>query len=331
MLRLLAPLIASILALMPLQPNAEVSSLDQSSKNEGKGRNVPVAEALDTDAFANQCPAINCDCDAFATSEWVERCVAAEKLIKQTCVENNGVPLHYCGLHGPKAAPLAINTQFPSVPPTSEETLRLYKRQIVMIIWSMTGDLDHVQQREEQGNFGEAVQILRLLDRNIDRLFTIQVQAAEGERQRVGSREAEDLWQEYRDELAVFVQQFEKYGDLLWQKMEVANEKSVQKAYRVLAMKIYRTGSKLAEHIAIAEQSRNASRSAARAWQYAASLAQETLQKEIATTNSPKRVSYYRSISAARWNRASYYWGRAQMAERAAESATKAEALLDVK
>jgi hypothetical protein len=254
------------------------------------------------------CPAVNCDCGAIAQPVWKEKCIEAERQTKQACVVNGGTPTQYCTLQGPLAMPVAISTPRPAVPPTEPASLRLYKRQIVMLLWSVKDDLDNVQRREQQGFFGDALQVHKLLENNVERLYATQWRLAEGERQRTNDAAAQTLWRDYREELQPVVASFVAYGDVLWNSVSAAKTPQAQKAYRVLAMRVLRTASMLHEHLALAYAGEANTKDAALAWQQAAYIASSLADKEIATTNKAEHIAYYRYQSAARWNRASFYW-----------------------
>ncbi len=277
------------------------------------------------------CPAVNCDCSAIALALWQQRCLAAELKVKQNCVANQGVPKQYCTLHGPNATPVAITIARPAVPATTIQSLRLHQHQATILMWSVKDDLDNVRRREQEQSFGDALQVLKLLDRNIDRLYLTQRHAAEGERQRVGNSAAEAIWREYREELGDLVVAFHGYTKVLWSKMHTVKEPAKQKAYRILAMKVGRSASTLSEQHAQAYVGEGSAEGAAKAWQRSALIAADLMAKEQATSNSRKRVAYYRYQSAARWNRASFYWMGDGQKEKIVSAIAQAERLLTIK
>ena len=289
---------------------------------------LPPDEAVAQSDLAqpDQCPAIACDCQAISSATWQQKCFEAEQKIKAICAENGGKPTQYCGLQGPDASPVAILSPRPSVPPTTLQTLAQHNRQVVMLLWSVKDDLDNVGYREERAFYGDALQVHKLLDQNIERLYLTQYKAAEGERQRKGDTEAQALWREYRLEVADVLQAFEAYGEILWEKYSSAESDKGQKAYRLLAMRIWRSASQLSEQVASAYAEEGNTKEAAAAWQRSARLAQNLATKEQQAEANPKHLAYYRYQSAGRWNRASYYWMESKNEAQAATSVEAAEA-----
>ena len=199
-----------------------------------------------------------------------------------------------------------------------------------MLLWSVKDDLDNVQRREQQAFFGDALQVHKLLENNVERLYATQWRLAEGERQRTDDAAAQALWREYRDELQPVVTSFVTYGELLWNSVGTAKTPQAQKAYRVLAMRVLRTASMLHEHLALAYAGEANTNGAALAWQQAAQMAASLAEKEIATTNKAEHIAYYRYQSAARWNRASFYWMDAKDEARIESAVKNAEQALAV-
>ncbi|HEY7772365.1 MAG TPA: hypothetical protein VIC26_04235 [Marinagarivorans sp.] len=257
---------------------------------------------------------------------WQQKCLAAEREIKAICADNDGKPTQYCGLQGPDASPVAILSPRPEVPSITLQTLTQHNRQVVMLLWSVKDDLDNVRYREERAFYGDALQVHKLLDKNIERLYLTQYKAAEGERQRKGDAEAQALWRDYRLELADVLKEFEAYGEMLWGKFNNADTDKGQKAYRLLAMRILRSASQLSEHVASAYAGEGDNKAAALAWQRSARVAQNLVTKEQASEDNPKHLAYYRFQTAARWNRASYYWLESKDEAQAEATAEAAEA-----
>ena len=281
--------------------------------------------------FAEElCPLVNCDCEVISLPIWQEQCLSAEKSIKAACAANEGKPQQYCGLQGPAASPVALSTINREVTATTLKTLRQYKRQVVMLMWSVKDDLDNVRYREERQFFGDALQVHKLLNQNIERLYSTQRNAAEGDRLRKGDAEAEILWRDYRAEIVDVVAQFEAYGEVLWGKFANAQTVKEKKAYRLLTMRILRSASQLSEHLAFAYVGEGNIKASALAWQQAARVSQNLLTKEQESAANNKHIAYYRYQAAGRWNRASYYWMEANEQPLIEEAVKQAELTLTV-
>lgn len=275
------------------------------------------------------CPKVNCDCSALEAPKWRESCLAAEQQAIAACAANGGEPTRYCSLHGPQATPVALSTELPATDGDSLKNARLYKRQAVMLLWSVNDDLVNTRNREEKGAFGEALQVHKLLDSNVDRLFAQQYRAAESERSRNDTTSAIGIWQDYRKDITDTLVEFEAYSDVLWDRFKRAEGGSRdQKAYRLLAMRMLRTTSKVAEHLALARAGEGQARDTAGAWQQAANIAQKLIERELGSNANPQHLAYYQNQAAARWNRASYYWVSAKEEQRAEQALASASALL---
>lgn len=275
------------------------------------------------------CPKVNCDCSALEAPKWRESCLAAEQQAKAACVANGGEPARYCSLHGPEATPVALSTEFPTIDDDSLKSAKLYKRQAVMLLWSVNDDLVNTRNREEKGAFGEALQVHKLLEANVDRLFAQQYRAAESERSRNDTTSAIGIWQDYRKDITDTLVEFEAYSDVLWDRFKRAEEGSRdQKAYRLLAMRMLRTTSNVAEHLALARTGEGQAKEAAAAWQQAANIAQKLIERELESSANAQHLAYYQNQAAARWNRASYYWVSAKEELRAEQALASASALL---
>lgn len=311
--------------------NAQALAQEQEAPADAIAVPLPNENVNITTTGKDQCPAIDCDCDAFSSKDWQQKCLQSEQKIKVICAENGGKPTQYCGLQGPAASPVAVSQPTVDVPPTTPQSLKQHKRQVVMLLWSIRDDLDNVRYREERAFYGDALQVHKLMDQNIERLFLTQYKAAEGERQRTGNEEAQVLWRDYRLELLDVLKEFEAYGEVLWDKFKSAQTDKGQKAYRLLAMRILRSASQLSEQIASAYAGEGNKKEAATAWQRSARLAQNLLVKEQESLANPKHLAYYRYQTAGRWNRASYYWVESKDEAQAAATVEAAEAAILVR
>ena len=256
-----------------------------------------------------QCPAVDCDCQAISIKAWIDSCREREQFIKQACKMNHGIPRHYCGLHGPQAKPLAIETQLPEVPPISEELLQRHQQQLDLITPAIFRHINAIRQQEQKGNLYEAVYRQRVLSHTIEHMLTLQIRTAEGERKRLGGIAANALWRNHMERINGLAQRLDAYGEDIWVKVQNTTKPEYRQAYRVLAMHLFKNASQIADHQAMAEEAISHHARAANAWLFSAQLTQRVLSKELASTNNAARVRDYTEKSIARWNRASYHWG----------------------
>lgn len=287
---------------------------------------MPLLSAAESN---NSCPAVDCDCEAIAQPQWQAQCLKAQAQTYSACAANGGVPTQYCTLQGPNAKPVAFAASKPVLDNITAETLQRDKRQLVMLNWSISDDFERINEREKQGAFGDALQIIKLLEENVERLFTTQWQAAEGARQIAGDAAAVQVWLKYHAALTVIVDRLDNYGNELWQKYEQAAVNSrEQKAYSVLSMRVLRLTNLGREHLALASAGEGDAKTAAEAWQQAALQSMNLMRKEMDTSGRPERVDYYRYQAATRWHQASFYWMNTQNDERIADSIAAANRVL---
>ncbi len=290
---------------------------------------MPLISTAEAD---NSCPAVDCDCSAMALPRWQAQCLEAQAQTRMACAANGGVPTQYCTLQGPNAKPVAFAAPRPEVDNITAETLQRDKRQLLMLSWSINDDLSRVKEREQQGMFGDALQIEKLLEENVERLFKTQWQIAEGERKTQSAEAAVALWLKYHAEYQSIVAQLDDYGNQLWQKYEqAAKDSREQKAYLLLSMRILRLTSLGREHLALASVGQGDAKNAAQAWQQAALQSMNLMKKEMVATGKPERVDYYRYQAATRWHQASFYWMDVKNEERIADSLAAAERVLTMK
>ena len=280
-------------------------------------------------AQTQECPAVNCDCRALVKSDWVELCLKSEQVVKNACIANGGKPNKYCGLHGPSASPIALQSVFPPYElERDSDLLDGMKRRVVIMLWSVRNDMDIVKEKLEEQSYKEAFQILTLIEANIDRVFKTQRQltgswGAYGEDKKV-----RDAWRGYAEELDEIVVLFDEYSAVLWNRYQDASDDAEKKATRILSFRVMRAVGELIEQEAFAIGALKRNSTSAKRWRAAALNAEQLEQREKLTTNNIKRAMYYRYQAAARWNRASYHWLAAKNEKFSLSDHNQARALL---
>ncbi len=280
-------------------------------------------------AQSQECPTVNCDCRALVKSGWVELCLKSEQVVKNACIANGGKPNKYCGLHGPSASPVALQSVFPAYElERDSDLLDGMKRRVVIMLWSVRNDMDIVKEKLEEKSYKEAFQILTLIEANIDRVFKTQRQLTGSWDAYGEDKKVRDAWRGYAEELGEIVMLFDEYSSILWSRYQNASDDAEKKATRILSFRFMRAVGELIEQeaFAIGELRRNST--SAKRWRAAALNAEQLEQREKLTTNNIKRAMYYRYQAAARWNRASYHWLAAKNEKFSLSDHNQARALL---
>lgn len=283
---------------------------------------------------ADSCPAIQCDCSSLTGERWQALCQAREQKIKAECASAGGVPQSYCGVHGPNGKPLALSIHFaePSEAAQDAEHVKTLNRQIGTQLWSLRHDLKIIQTRHEEGQFNQAIQVARLLERNVETLFAQQRSALQGAQAFSGGSEHVKMARTYREDSLNFANDLDTFAQALWQDFErPSTEQRVRAANKVLGFRLGRLVAQTLEQAAYLSSTTEDHPETAKTWQRAAGVAERLVDWQLASDNQQEHKEFYREQAAARWHRATYYWLKANDGQRAVASTQSAqEALLSV-
>lgn len=286
-----------------------------SSRRSGLFALLIAVYALSAEVLAGQCAAVDCDCDAFTEERWRADCKVQEHKIYSECMAGAGKLKSYCGLHGPLAYPLATSIQ--SVQPlleTSESSKSLLK-QVETQTWSKGETYKAFLQAVNRREYGQAIQLASLVEKDTERLFTLQKRAvaaliAEGE-----ARDARDFAMQYATINADSAETFTQFSEQLWLDIGIAGSDKERRAYKILSFKTARTAAAVREFSADLYGMGDSPENAAAMWQQAASMAQKLLLWESQTGNDSQHIRYYQAQASARWHRATFYWLQANRLE----------------
>lgn len=285
-------------------------------------------------AQADSCPAIQCDCGSLTEGRWQALCQARERTIKAECAEAGGVPQSYCGVHGPNGQPLALSVNLADQPEAAEDAdqVKALNRQIGTQLWSLRHDLNIIQTRHEEGQFNQAVQVARLLERNVETLFAQQRSALQGAETFSGRSEHVKLARSYREDSLNFANDLDAFAQMLWQNFEQAGtDQRVATANKVLSFRLSRLVAQTLEQAAYLSAATGDYSETAKIWQRSAGVAERLVDWQLASDNQQEHKEFYRQQASARWHRATYYWLKGNDAQRAVASTQSAqEALLSV-
>jgi hypothetical protein len=256
-----------------------------------------------------RCPAVNCDCAAIQDAQWRQTCEAREAQVINDCLANQGKPKTFCGLHGPKAFPVSISLQPQNIPVVSDaqdfDTLR---QLITTQTWSLDESFKVLQSREQAQQFGDAIQVLSLLERDTERLHGLHRQALSRLQQAQKPVELQEQGASFSGDTLALAKKMRTYSEQLWQSAQAAKNERALKAYRALSLKSGRLAAEIYEFAADLYSETGKIQDSALAWQAAAEVAQSLVAWERAGDNKPQHVEFYQAQAAARWHRATYLW-----------------------
>lgn len=290
-----------------------------------------VAYALSVEVLAEQCAEVNCDCDAFAEERWRADCKAQERKIRSECKAGAGKLQSYCGLHGPSAFPLATSIQSVLSLPESSESSKSLLKQVDTQTWSMGETHKTFLRAVDQREYGQSIQLASLLEKDSERLFSLQKQAIVALVKEGEARNARNLVAQYAATNADSAEALAQFSDQLWLDMGVAGSDKEQRAYKILSFKVARSAAAIHEFSADLYGMGNSAEKAAAAWQQAASMAQKLLLWESQTGNDPQHLNYYQAQASARWHRATFYWLQANRLEQVEKTNKYARAYMESK
>lgn len=252
-----------------------------------------------------QCPAVNCDCSAIDELKLRELCLSREAQVVSDCVANQGKPKTFCGLHGLKAFPVAVSLQPQAAPVDEAQDVETLLQLITTQNWSLSESFKALNNREKAQQFGDAIQVLNLLERDSERLHNLHKQAL------VHGQSTEKLTEQgavFASSTLDWAKQLRTYSEHLWQSAQSAEGERNLKAYRALALKSARLAAEVYEFGADLYLQAGKQQDSALAWQAAAEVAQSLIAWERAGDNKAQHVEFYQAQAAARWHRATYLW-----------------------
>lgn len=284
----------------------------------------PVAAGV----LAAQCAQVHCDCDALAEQKWRNECVAQEQRIVAECSRSAGKLQSYCGVHGPLAFPVATSIQAGELSLRSKEEFKALSKQIDTQQWSLSETHATFKSAITQGEYGQAIQLAGLLDKESQKLFELQKQATAALMADGKKRDAQSVAAGYAAANIINAANLMNLSSQYWQRIAVTDAPKEQRAYKILSFKAARTAATVYEFSADLYADAQDPKQAAHLWQQSASIAQKLIGWESLTENNPKHLSFYQAQASARWHRATFYWLQANDLEQVARSSSHARSYL---
>ena len=274
---------------------------------------------------AEQCALVNCDCDVFNGSEWQNDCQAKELVIAEQCNSSGGKLQSYCGMHGPAAYPVATSIQQRELNLIPKDNSKSLQKQVETQNWSVNETHKTLRRALELEEFGKAIQLVSLLEKDVVSLYELQKQVVKALLDEKEAKDAKQKASEYAAAGSERAQKLNNFSSELWQKIAVANAVKEQRAYKILSFKMARTAATAFEFSADMYADAKLTETAAKLWQQSAAIAQTLIGWESITDNNPKHVKFYQAQASSRWHRATYYWLRANNQEMVVASSQQAE------
>lgn len=258
-------------------------------------------------ADSKSCPSVDCDCAAIADNQWRSVCETREAKVVEDCLANQGQPKSFCGLHGPQGFPVATSIQPDKKSVVVEnDDIAITIKLIATQNWSLDDSFNVLKARERAKQYGDALQVASLLERDIERLYQLQRQADAIYKRLGQENERTEALSDFAHSIDQRAQALRTYSGELWQKAEMSEVERERKAYRALAFKVARLAGAVFEYTADLRHLAGASVASANSWQAAAELAQTLERWERATESKAQHLTFYQAQAAARWHRATF-------------------------
>eukprot|EP01026_Neomeris_dumetosa_P056914 TRINITY_DN52178_c0_g1_i8.p1 TRINITY_DN52178_c0_g1~~TRINITY_DN52178_c0_g1_i8.p1 ORF type:complete len:214 (+),score=7.64 TRINITY_DN52178_c0_g1_i8:463-1104(+) len=181
---------------------------------------------------AEQCPAINCDCDSLSNENWVNVCKNHEARIKKECVGNSNTPKDYCSIHGLNAKPLPLAIEFSEFQLDESTDIDALNEKIASLYWAIYADTESAIKAFDKASYAKTLQILKLIDSNIDNLFEHQQKVEATYVARQSEKKSKGAWKKYSTDSMKFAKSLEDLGTQIATKIESAASAKDKKIFR---------------------------------------------------------------------------------------------------
>ena len=271
-------------------------------------------------AMADNCPAIDCDCDSLEVEIWEKACRSHESTIKKNCQANRGVARDYCAIHGPAATPLPLLTELDDVTVLPRSDIALSNRKIASIYWSIKSDVKVTEVELKEGRYGDAMKVLKSVELNTVTLFDIQRAVALSHASYENEDSAANTWEKFAEDSSDLEKHLSKVLKKWRDFYDAAEDLQEKSAYKLSLIKLYRIQGRLAEQSALAFGYSGKHAKAARSWSSASKNSQDLLEFANLADIDARFKDYFRFQTAARLQRVSYQWQLADEISKANEA-----------
>ncbi len=302
--------------------------------------------AVTTVVFAEgpQCPAVDCDCEAFIDSRWRNVCKLHEREVFQLCADSAGTPQSYCRLSGPSAKPVALSVAVDDLPRLTvlDQVARAQLlEEIKAAEWSLLEDLKFAERYLESRDVEKLGQMSNILDRRAKALFRQHRLAAFNlpHHSTAADRDATQTASESEAAAAALVGGREGFWSDVADRLMLFGERmqidagqaapGASAAARQVAFKFARLATTSLEYSARTLAEAGRFERAAAAMELSAGVAEQLTTRAIAVAAPKRHLEYYREQAAARWHLATYYWSLSENREESLVSFQNAEQVLN--
>lgn len=255
----------------------------------------------------DSCPAVDCDCGSLPTKQLKSVCFVTEIQLKKACDENEGKPTSYCTISGLKGSPLPLSIELQEITYAQKDQISGLNKQVAALYWSLRTDNDSADEAITSSKFGQAQEILRTMDSNIDNLFNIQRRVTESWVMMDQTRRAKKAWKDYLKDSKDAAEKMNKSGLALLDG-RASEEPDVQRAYVILGQEFLSMSGRMYEQIGYGYSQIDKLSDAAKSLKIASEISKTIYELKATEKAKPAHVEFYRNQTAARLHRASVYW-----------------------
>lgn len=278
--------------------------------------------ASSASSAAEQCPAINCDCDYLPSETWVQACSEYESYIKKECAANFDTPKDYCLLHGVNAAPVALALGIdPSA--SAKRADKSANEYIDAYVRTLESAFAVVDQSLNSGDYSQAMDGLKLMDEASRKQFVLQQTLIWGD-----AGEIKRLWKEYSPLEEKTAARLKLMAERLEKDYNRTTSERSKKVFRVLLVKNLRIQGLMYEHSAFAENWLEKPGESAKLWKNSADTSLRLIELAKESGSAASDIRFNEIQAAARLQQASLFWQKDNELKTVVENLDKSAALL---
>ena len=277
-------------------------------------------------SVADECPAVNCDCESLAIPNWQKACTSYESILKEECVANDGNPTNYCAVHGASAFPVAVAFKpIPiSAPIPSDETE--FERRLDMVLWSLSTDMELANERLKSQSLAQVFEALKIIDDGLDTAFSLR-QAEDNFLQLQGVKVSDrnKKWQIFAENIVEHQVALDDFSVRLQALYLNATEANSKRSFASLSVTAWRVLGKSKELLGVVYHEVGNEKLAAKSWDAAASASEKLIAVQESLDGKPEYLEYFRILAATELHRSSFHWlleGNIKMAQASRQRAS---------
>ena len=264
-------------------------------------------------ADPHSCQLITCDCAPVEPSGLKQACLSQQEQVIRNCKNQTSDTL-YCGIHGPLANSLPLEVALTKPTLFDKDEIKNENQIIATLFWSIRQDANFSRNAHKSGEIKKAENILKIAKRNVDKLFHTQYSVAASWVKTGKDGKARNEWKKYAPDNLELAEYWLNYAE------QISLQENTP---RRLKQNVYALSGKLYEMAGTAYGFSGKEINAAKAWKKASEVSSQALVLvESAREFDELEANQIKLQAAARLNRASFHWLRADSKEDA-EAALK--------